>query len=69
MNSGNIQVKISDSDEVFITADKAGMEYLKAVLEKLPHNQGPAAHWHLSPEMQNLAEGSARLTISFVEGS
>lgn len=43
---------------VFITADADGLEYLAGRLQANPGKEGPAAHFHLMPEMANLLPSS-----------
>jgi hypothetical protein len=68
MKLGKIKIEsFQDPLEIVITADADGLRYLSEVCQRLIGKQGPAAHWHLSPDMGSLEAGSIDTRICFVE--
>jgi len=61
-----LRVVISDGgEEVRITGDRAGLEYLASCALAAAGRLGPDGHFHLDPLMYNLSEGSVPVLLEF----
>ena len=57
MNSNKIKIEFDKtSNEVIIISNADGLRHLADICLRIINKEGPAAHWHLSTEMNNLAK-------------
>ena len=67
------QISVSlDGDELVILATRSGFAELKTICSRLAllceaELNTPASHYHLMPEMNNLAPGSMRVVLQVVK--
>lgn len=65
-----LQVKLDvNTQEVHIEGNKAGLEYLVAVLHAVIGQEPGPNHWHLGEAFGTLAPGSPDLLITFTTKS
>lgn len=67
MNANKRFLKITVEDgEIWIRGNKEGLEYLSDCCVRIIGKHDPSGHFHFMPEMGNLAKGSIKTRIEFV---
>ncbi len=66
MTTGKLKITF-EKGEVRIQGDKEGLEYLADCCRRIIGKTDPSGHWHLSPEMDNLLNGSLPTSIEYAE--
>jgi hypothetical protein len=65
---GKLHISLdSNLERVVIVGNAQGLHYLSDVCLRLIGKEGPAAHFHLMVEMNNLEKGSTNTDIVFSE--